>query len=216
MKLQSSQPLIIAHHLVFTAYGHWLPNDPRGSGSTYIQSDLLKDIGEIHYGRKKIQPVGREIETFHQTAEPLLRFPVLNFGPVEMNLVADAFNLAITHNKYTCYACAIMPDHVHVLIRKHRDKAEDMIRHLQNSSRTALGAAAIGGEGHPIWTGGGGWKVFLDHPDDIWRTIKYIENNPIKQGLPAQSWYFVQPYDGWPLHPGHNPNSPWARRMRKS
>ena len=25
---------------------------------------------------------------------------------------------------YTCYGCAIMPDHVHLLIRKHRDQAE--------------------------------------------------------------------------------------------
>jgi len=25
--------MIIAHHLIWTAYGFWLPNDPRGSSS---------------------------------------------------------------------------------------------------------------------------------------------------------------------------------------
>ncbi|OQB82433.1 MAG: hypothetical protein BWX88_03985 [Planctomycetes bacterium ADurb.Bin126] len=23
--------MVIGHHLMFTGYGHWLPNDPRGS-----------------------------------------------------------------------------------------------------------------------------------------------------------------------------------------
>ena len=41
----------------------------------------------------------------------------------------------------TCYACAIMPDHVHVLIRKHRDKAEQMIEILQEASRLRLSSA---------------------------------------------------------------------------
>ena len=28
----SDHPIVIAHHLIWTAYGWWLPNDPRGSG----------------------------------------------------------------------------------------------------------------------------------------------------------------------------------------
>jgi hypothetical protein len=62
--------------------------------------------------------------------------------------------------------------------------------------------------------GGPGWKVFLDHPDYVRRTIKYISDNPQHMGLPAQRWAFVKPYDDWPLHSGHNPNSPYARRLR--
>ena len=61
----------------------------------------------------------------------------------------------------------------------------------------------------PVW-GGHGWKVFLDEPADIWRTIGYVEHNP---RIP-QLWPFVTPYDNWPLHVGHNPNSPYARRLR--
>ena len=52
------------------------------------------------------------------------------------------------------------------------------------------------------------------HPDEIRRTVGYVERNPLEIGLPAQAYPFVTPYDGWPLHPGHNPNSPYARRMR--
>jgi hypothetical protein len=66
---------------------------------------------------------------------------------------------------------------------------------------------------HPIRTRGG-WKVFLDHPDDVRRTIRYIVNNPRHAGLPDQHWPFVTPYDGWPLHPGHSPNSPYVKRLK--
>jgi len=66
---------------------------------------------------------------------------------------------------------------------------------------------------HPVWAEGG-CKVFLDHPDAVCRTIRYSEENPIKWRLPRQRWPFVRQYDGWPLHPGHNPNSPYARRLR--
>ena len=50
--------------------------------------------------------------------------------------------------------------------------------------------------------------------DEVRQTIGYIERNPLKIGLPPQAWPFVQPYDNWPLHPGHSPNSPYSKRLR--
>ena len=51
----------------------------------------------------------------------------------------------------------------------------------------------------PVW-GGPGWKVFLDASEEVRRTIKYVDDNPIKMRLPRQNWSFVAPYDNWPLH----------------
>jgi REP element-mobilizing transposase RayT len=92
-----------------------------------------------------------------------------------------------------------MPDHVHLVIRKHRDLAEDMILKFQISSMKGVRALGRRDSEHPVW-GGSGWKVFLDSPDDIRRTIKCVEDNPIKARMPAQKWDFVSPYDGWPFH----------------
>jgi REP element-mobilizing transposase RayT len=91
-----------------------------------------------------------------------------------------------------------MPDHVHLLIRKHRDKAEDMIEHFQDASRAAVLAKPQPARGinHPVW-GGPGWKVFLETRADFERTIKYIEQNPVKIGRAMQAWPFVKPYEGW-------------------
>ena len=126
--------MVAAYHLIWTIYGAWLPNDPRGSNSTEIRADLLKDLGEIHHGRKKIQPSGAVLRKFFQEAKPKLKFDVMPFTAVEIPLIAEAFANVIRTRGYTCYGCAIMPDHVHLCIRKHRDKAEEMIAFFQDES----------------------------------------------------------------------------------
>jgi hypothetical protein len=45
--------MVIAYHLVWTIYGTWLPNDPRGSGSHFIAAPLLAELGKLRFGRKK-------------------------------------------------------------------------------------------------------------------------------------------------------------------
>jgi hypothetical protein len=87
-----------------------------------------------------------------------------------------------------------------------------MIEDFQDFSRLRLRAAGLRSADHPVW-GGPGWKVFMDHPDEVRRTIKYIEDNPIKLRAPIQRWPFVKAYDGWPLHPGHSENSPYAKGL---
>ena len=44
------------------------------------------------------------------------------------------------------------------------------------------------------------WKVFLDSEQQIETAIRYVEENPGKEGLPAQKWTFVTGFRG--LEPG--------------
>ena len=205
--------MMIGYHLGWTGYGWWLPDDSRGSTSSLIRSDILAQLGELHFGRKRIQPASSEIQNFYELATPLLRHPQVAFTPEDVDQIASAFAREIKAQTYTCCACAIMPDHVHILIRKHKHQSEEMIRNLQRVSHLALRGSRRFDWEHPVW-GGTGWKVFLDRPEDITRIIRYIEQNPVKTGLPEQRWDFVKAYDGWPLHAGHDPNSPYARRLR--
>lgn len=198
---------------MWTLYGWWLPNDLRGSTSHSIRNDLLRELGELHFSRKAVQPAGRDIRVFYEQAAAVLKHPLLSFSPDDFPVVAAAIGEAIAECNYTCYACAIMPDHVHLLIRKHKHPAELMIDQIQSLSRKRLVDAGLRSTDHPTWTRGG-WKVYLDHPDEVRRTIRYIDQNPLKQRLPAQRWQFVRKYDGWPLHPGHSPNSPYAKALR--
>ena len=137
-------------------------------------------------------------------------------GYTESNSFASGGDELRSRHAVRAGACAILPDHVHLLIRKHKHRAEKMIATLQGAGRDAIRARrAIRGDGdHPVW-GGHGWKVFLDRPEGVRRTIRYIQANPVKLGWSEQDWAFVSTYDNWPLHPGHNPNSPYAKRLRR-
>src|SRR3954451_19976750 len=109
--------------LIWTLYGWWLPNDLRGSTSHVIRNDALKALGDLHFGRKKILPASRNIRAFYHQASGILKHPLLELGRQEILSVASGFSEAIRINSYTCYACAILRDHVHLIIRKHRHTA---------------------------------------------------------------------------------------------
>lgn len=209
------KPLVIAYHLVWTAYGWWLPNDPRGSGSKTVDSTLLAQLGDLHFGRKRQQPAGTEVGKFYARAKPLLKHELLKFDPRATQSAARGFAQAIQEHHYTCYACAIMPDHVHMVIRKHKHSAEEMIENLQQLSRERLIREGFRDAAHPVWTKGG-WRGFLDRPNGVKRVIIYVEKNPLEINQAIQKWPFVTEYNNWPLHQGHNPNSPYARRLRLS
>jgi len=190
--------MVIAHHLVWTVYGTWLPNDPRGSGSREVISAELVDLGELHYGRRKTQSRRKVVREFYDCAEPKLLFQVVRFTPQQFGDVAKTFGDVIRQCGYTCYASAIMPDHLHLVIRKHRELAETMIEKLQSITRECLGRLTSASPEHPIWTDGG-WKRFLNSPRAVRDAIRYVENNPLEIGLPRQSWPFVKEYDDWPF-----------------
>jgi hypothetical protein len=151
--------VVIAYHLIWTAYGYWLPNDPRGSMSKAIACDVIAELGSLHYGRKKVQPSARDIREFQDRSRAVLKHPLLDFKIEDFPTIADSLATAIHEHNYTCYACAIMPDHVHILVRKHKHCAEEMLENLQGATRLRFRNAGLRSLDHPVW-GGSGWKVF--------------------------------------------------------
>ncbi len=190
--------MVIAYHLIWTAYGTWLPNDLRGSGSRLVISRKLAALGDAHFGRKPVQPRRAAVREFYAHAEPLLVHQVLRFGEMQRAAIAEAMDEMIRRTPYTCWACAVMPDHVHLVIRKHKHRAEEMIERLQDATRAGLNRKALVPANHPVWTVGG-WRVFLDSPAAVRGRVGYVERNPEKEGLSRQEWGFVTGYDGWPF-----------------
>jgi hypothetical protein len=129
---------VIGHHLILTGYGHWLPNDVRGSGSREVRSEELQPLGEIHFGRKEVQPPREELREFHLQAVEKLYHPVLWFDEAKRQAIAYAFQKVVTRRSYTVWACAILRNHPHLCIRRHRDDALTMWTELARASREAL------------------------------------------------------------------------------
>jgi REP element-mobilizing transposase RayT len=189
--------MIIAHHLILNGYGFWLPNDPRGSGSTVLDQEKLKDLGPVHTGRKRVQPPRGKLKRFYRTATPRLDYEPVWFDDAKRQALGDTFAHVVKSRRYTVWACAVLSNHAHLCIRRHRDDALTMWRAIADASRTALRGYSDVPDDHPVWSLRP-YKVFLYSPDDVRRIIAYIERNPLKERLAQQTWNFVQPYDGWP------------------
>ena len=185
--------MVIAHHLILTGYGHWLPNDPRGSTSREVVAGKLWGLGELHEGRQFPQPPRQTLKPFHSDAQPQLEHPVLWFDAAKRQLIADAFAQTMQDRRYTCFACAILSNHAHLVLRKHRDRAETMIDHLRSDCALRLRRLADVPDIHPVWNTGH-YKKFLFTPTGITRTVAYIRNNPARERIPEQNFPFVTPY----------------------
>ncbi|MCC6580420.1 MAG: hypothetical protein IT440_08255 [Phycisphaeraceae bacterium] len=181
--------VILASHLILTGYGHWLPNDPRGSGSMELKKDTLAPLGDIHFGRKVVQPPRSEVKAFYQDAKGKLEFEAIWFDEAMRQTIGDAFREVVKTKGYTVWACAVLSNHAHLVVRTHRDRAEVIWKYFADASRDALQRT----DGHPVWANRP-YKVFLHEPDRVRTCIHYVESNPVKERLPRQTWDFVKPY----------------------
>jgi REP element-mobilizing transposase RayT len=194
---------VIATHLIHVLYGHWAVNDPRGSGSTDFLDLKFAPLGPILLGRNPNdqQPSRDKLKAFHHQHSELLNFPIIWIDDTKRSEIAKAIEETISAHKYTCYACAIRGNHVHLVIRTHKHDSLTMWHNIAESTRQRLRlrfADQISAK-HPVISARP-YKVFLYSPEDVHGRIRYIETNPVKEGLPAQHWHFVHAYDNWPLH----------------
>jgi len=186
--------VIGAAHLILTGYGHWLPNDPRGSGSNSVRAPDLKRLGPIHFGRKKQQPSRDELRSFHQNAEAELEYPVIWFDDKLRQAVARGIEQAQVEGGYTIWACAILRNHVHLVIRTNSDDSMSMLARMARQTHDAIHARELVPVAHPVWSNRP-YKVYLRNDKQIGQAIQYVEENPVKEGLAPQKWSFVSKFE---------------------
>jgi len=96
--------MIIAYHVVFTTYGTWLPNDPRGSFSKEIYNDQLRLLGEIKYGRQTPQPQRQSLMKFHSAA-----ISHLNRAPFFIDDIQGLLLLLVSRPRFSGWALKSVP-----------------------------------------------------------------------------------------------------------
>jgi len=176
--------MIIAYHAVFTTYGTWLPNDPRGSYSKAIYKAELAELGRIRYGRQTPQPGKRSIRRFRTAAlKRLSRSPYYINGTTRP-VAAGGFAAVVERLHLEVPACTIMNDHVHVVVLRSKYRIEYLVNQLKGGATAALKLDKT------PWTRKG-WKVFIDDKEALLAAVEYVEANPPAAGLRPQSWEFV-------------------------
>lgn len=196
--------MVEAYHVVMTCYGFWLPNDERGSGSRYVGSKSLYKFGKATH-------VDSQWSVAHQPYNKALRLEAkknLKYPPVALNglrarAVGRGFSSYIEKSGLVVYACAILPDHVHLVIERYRLTIEQIMIKLKAAATMQLIAESrhpfqkivLPDGQHPKVFAREGRHVFLNDVDEIEERIHYVRENPIKAGLPEQFWSFVREYE---------------------
>jgi len=198
--------MIVGYHLIMTAYGFWLPNDPRGSWSKFVGAwDLFEAGGRAT--RDKVTERRSYAKDAHDRERRLatkgaLLYPPVRFNGLQARAVARGFGAFIKKSGLKAWACAVMSDHVHLAIARHHYDIEQVAVKLKQAATLRLNEEDIhplkqhikpNGR-HPPCFARGEWKGFLD-PNDVAPCIHYVEQNPVKAGLHSQvgMWEFVTP-----------------------
>ncbi len=195
--------MIHAYHVIFSTYGFWLPNDPRGSWSDFVGAWELYKYGPA----TKVYTRRSSAHDFHdhalrQDAKKALKYPPVHFTGLQARAVARGFAQYAVHTKLTIWACSIMPDHVHLVFQRTGRLSERIVNQLKGAATKQIVLEDI----HPLaehartdgrvpkmWARGL-CKVFLNSEAAIFRAIEYVEQNPVKEGKPRQRWNFVLPF----------------------
>lgn len=193
--------MVIAYHLILSAYGFWLPNDERGSWSDFVRSYELYALGQATKVSTRRSVADRPFDRAKRDVmkQSLSHEPV-KFSGLQAKTIAEGF----AELAYPIHACAIMPDHVHLIVGRHHLTIEKTCDQLKaRATRRLLKAGS-----HPFadqpYAGGRlptpwarkGWWVFIDDEQHLCNAIAYVEQNPVKSGLKRQRWSFVKPVRG--------------------
>ncbi|QDT05582.1 hypothetical protein K227x_39830 [Rubripirellula lacrimiformis] len=201
--------MVHGYHVVFGTYGFWLPNDQRGSWSNFIAVWELRLQGPTTKGTER-QQLTDEQQRWQQSTKLKLQYPEVHLDGQQALAIGCGFKNAIHKSKFTIWACSILPQHVHLVIARHRFKVEYIAGLLKGEATKKLNQQKC----HPLagyktkenetptpWTARC-YRGFLESEQEIEDAMSYVIENPIKEGKRRQKWSFVTPFVG--LDPGWN------------
>jgi REP element-mobilizing transposase RayT len=200
--------MIHGYHVVLPMYGFWLPNDPRGSWSDFVRKWELVRFGKAtkQIERRELIELTDDEQRLRDEAKKALKYPAVSLNGLQALAIAKGFSTKAAKSNYTIWACSILPEHTHLVIARHTYKVEQIANLLKGAATTRLiedrqhplAAYAEPGDRPPRMWSAREWKVFLDSEEAIENAIRYVEENPEKEGKKRQCWSFVTPFAGIP------------------
>jgi REP element-mobilizing transposase RayT len=192
--------MIVAYHVIIGAYGFWLPNDPRGSWSDFVGSwELLRYGPATGIGTTRSVAHDEHDIPLRLAAKKALKNPAVEFSGIQARAIGRGFANYVRDTGLVVRACAILPEHVHLVV----DRYDFKIEYVANQLKGAATKQLVEEELHPFlhlrarkgrrpkcWARGE-WSVFLETEEDVFRAIAYVEENPVKEGKPRQRWPFI-------------------------
>ncbi len=194
--------MVLAYHLILSAYGFWLPNDQHGSWSEFVRAYELTAFGPATKINTRRSVAGCRFDPIRRVAmrAALARKPVV-FDGRQARAIAVGFADYVGRSCVPVHACAIMPDHAHLVVGRFRLSIERICEQLKGAATAQLNRE----DRHPFvdqpyrnnriptpWARKA-WWVYLDSDAGLRRSIRYVNENPMRAGLRPQRWSFVVP-----------------------
>ncbi len=195
--------MVHGYHVVFGTYGFWLPNDQRGSWSDFVAGWDLHLQGPVMKGTEHYQLTDGQRQ-WQKTTKLKLKYPEVFLNGQQALAVAHGFEQAIKKSGFKIWACSILPQHVHLIVARHRFKVEYIAGLLKGEATKAFKREGL----HPLnlykdkfgntptpWNGRS-YHGFLDSGREIEDAMAYVIENPLKEGKKRQEWRFVESFAG--------------------
>ncbi len=194
--------MILGFHTIVSAYGFWLPNDPRGSWSDFIrQWELLRFGKATMVSDNRCRSRDEHDIRSRIRAKRALRYPIVRFTGKQARAIGHGFARAMREGGYSVHACSILPTHVHLIIGPHSRNIRRIAGHLKARATRQLNTEHL----HPLAKFASAdkpapspwarypWTIYVDTRKHLRSAITYVENNPLKERKPRQHWSFVTP-----------------------
>ncbi len=195
--------MVLAYHVIISAYGFWLPNDPRGSWSESIRKwELFRYGPATKVTTRESVAYASHDRTKREAAKEALDYPPVRFSAEQIQILGQGFATYIQKSGVTFWAAAILDDHIHAVFMRHRYKSEqvnnlrkgELTKSLMDAGLHPFASEVAPGDRPPPCFGRKWWTVYIDNLDHLLQAIRYVEDNPVKEGKPRQAWDFVVPH----------------------
>ena len=139
--------MVLGYHLVLSAYGFWLPNDPRRSYSKFVGSEEIFRFGKATTVDIRASVAANPHDTaLRRRAKRALERPPVRFSGFPARAIGRGFASAVDQYALPIWACAIMPDHVHLIIGRNKLSIEESADRLKREATQRLLAESL----HPF------------------------------------------------------------------
>lgn len=184
--------LLVAQRSARLGFDGSLGAELRHFGPATFDEDRAKSRGPVPHDRR-----------LRLEAKRHLQRPAVVFNGLQARAVAGGFGALLREVTIPCYACTVLTDHVHLVVGASAISAHLLSIRLKQHATKRLKKEGL----HPFqhlpddegqvpkcWQRGG-WKLYLFDDARVRQTIRYVENNPLKEGKKKQTWNFVTPFE---------------------
>ena len=125
------------YHAILSAYGFWLPNDPRGSWSDFVHAwELFRYAGPATTvtGKRSYARDAHDAP-FRREAKHRLKYPPARFDGRGRESIAVGFARACEEFGFVVFARAIGFDHAHVVLARDPARPVEQVVAVMKAAR---------------------------------------------------------------------------------